>query len=209
MAASDNESSHPRSESAIGHTESAPGACLDTDVLTSRLDEEVARAERHRTALSCLLVEVEDLRAIEQAHGRPFSERTLAYVGLALRREFRRFDRVGRVNDREFLVVLPGADGPRGEAVARRALQRLSAIKVETRGRRTTLHVAIALATWREGLDVTQLLAAARLAAGRDSQQSTAAGHSEPLGRRSVSVSSPADTPQPGGPLGFKDALRL
>jgi diguanylate cyclase (GGDEF)-like protein len=180
MAASDNQLPHKPSRGA--------GECLTAGALTTRVEEEIARAERHATPLSCLLVGVEDLQTLEQAHGRELSEQARAYVGVALRREFRRFDRVGRTSEREFLVVLPGADGARGEIVARRTLTRLRAIKIELQGERRALHVAVGIATWREGLTAAQLLAAARLAAER-----------EP----------PANTPLPGGPLGFKDALEI
>jgi GGDEF domain-containing protein len=128
---------------------------------------------------------VEDLRTLEQAYGRELCEQARAYVGVALRREFRRFDRVGRASEREFLVVLPGADGARGEVVARRALTRLRAIKIEVQGERRALRVAVGIATWHDGLTAEQLLGAARKAAER-----------EP----------PANTPLPGGPLGFRDA---
>ena len=67
------------------------GESLPADMLVERLEEEIARAERHRSALSCLLVGIEDLDAIGQAHGNDLSEQALAYVGLALRREFRRY----------------------------------------------------------------------------------------------------------------------
>jgi diguanylate cyclase (GGDEF)-like protein len=162
------------------------GECLAADALTDRVDEEIARAERHRIPLSCLLVGLEDLRTIERAHGRELSDQALAYVGLALRREFRRFDRVGHPSEREFAVVLPGADGTRGELVARRTIARLRAIKIEARGERMALRVAVGIATWREGLTARQLLAAARTAASQEA---------------SVNMSLPSS------PLGFKDAL--
>ena len=47
--------------------------------------------------------------------------------------------------------LLPGADGPRGEIVARRALERLRTIKVEVGGQRLPLQISMGLAAWREG----------------------------------------------------------
>ena len=162
--------------------------CLGTDALTDRVDEEIARAARHQIPLSCLLVGLEDLRAIERAYGRELCEQALAYVGLALRREFRRFDRVGHPGEREFAVVLPGADGTRGELVARRTIERLRAIKIEARGERMSFRVVVGIATWRESLTAAQLLGAAR----------TAASH-----QASVNM------PLPSSPLGFKDAQEI
>jgi two-component system cell cycle response regulator len=142
--------------------------CLSAAALTDRLEEEINRAGRHGTPLSCLLVAIEDLAELASRHGRELPEQALAYAGPALLRELRRFDRVGRPSDTELLVVLPGADGPRGEIVAKRVIDRLRAIKIETDGVRRPLRVSIGLAAWREDLDGEQLLAHTRAAVQRE-----------------------------------------
>lgn len=138
---------------------------LSEDPLHERLEEEVNRAARHGTALSCLLLDIEDLPALRRGDGERLAERVLAYVELALRRELRRFDRVGRPSESELLVVLPGADRQQGELVARRMLLRLRSIKLESSGRRRALGVAIGLAPWRAGMSAGALLGEARAAA--------------------------------------------
>jgi diguanylate cyclase (GGDEF)-like protein len=142
--------------------------CLSAAALADRLEEEINRAGRHGTPLSCLLVAIEDLAELTSRHGRELPEQALAYAGPALLRELRRFDRVGRPSDTELVVVLPGADGPRGEIVARRVIDRLRAIKIETDGVRRPLRVSVGLAAWREDLDGEQLLAHMRAAAQRE-----------------------------------------
>ena len=144
--------------------------------LEARLEEEIGRAERHGTELSCLLVVVENLDEMAGEHGGELREQTLAYVAGALRRELRRFDRIGMPSEQELLIVLPGADGPRGEMVARRVLDRLRAIKVEAKGRRQGLRVSVGLAAWRSDATPSVLLARARAAAAR-SAGGEAAGH--------------------------------
>jgi diguanylate cyclase (GGDEF)-like protein len=138
---------------------------LSAGPLEDRLGEEVNRAGRFGTALSCLLVAIEGLDEIALRHGRELPERALAYAGPALRGELRRFDRVGRASDGELVVLLPGADGPGGEAVARRLLARLRAIKIEAGGVREPLRVSVGLAAWREHLSGRQLVAEARAVA--------------------------------------------
>jgi diguanylate cyclase (GGDEF)-like protein len=147
-----------------------PGSivCLSAEALAERLEEEINRAGRHGTPLSYLLVVVENLDDLAKAHGSELSEQTLAYVGEALRRELRRFDRVGRPSDGELAVLLPGADGPRGEIVARRALARLRAIKIEVDGARRPLRVSVGLAAWREDVGGEELLAQTRAAARQE-----------------------------------------
>jgi diguanylate cyclase (GGDEF)-like protein len=160
MAASDPHlSSDPPAEGQL--------TCLSASALMQRLDEEVNRAARHGTPLSCLLVTIGNLAQLARAHGDELTEHMLSYVGAALRPQLRHFDRVGRPSDSELLLVLPGADGPRGEMVARRVLDRLRAIKVEADGAREPLRIAVGLAAWQADQSGEDLLASARAAAQR------------------------------------------
>jgi diguanylate cyclase len=153
-----------------------PSECLSPAGLADRLAEEINRAGRHGTPLSCLLVAVDDRAELVSRHGRELPERALAYAGPVLLRELRRFDRVGRPSEVELLIVLPGADGPRGEIVARRMIDRLRAIKVESAGVRRQLRVSVGLASWHEDLSGEQLLARARAAAHGDAEARGATG---------------------------------
>ncbi len=165
MAASD---TNPRSDRPPSGRE-----CLSAAALVERLEEEIGRAERHGTGLSCLLVSIENLDELAREHGTALREQTIAYVATALAGELRRFDRVGRVgsdgthagaSENDLLVVLPGAEGSRGEMVARRALQRLGTIKVEAAGTRESLQVSVGLASWQRDASAHELLARARAA---------------------------------------------
>jgi GGDEF domain-containing protein len=117
--------------------------------------------------LSCLLIVIENLDELSGEQGGDLREQALAYIAGALRRELRRFDRVGMPSASELLIVLPGADGPRGEIVARRVLDRLQAIKVEARGERRPLRISVGLAAWRADATPATLLERARAAAAR------------------------------------------
>ena len=91
---------------------------LGAPELAERLAEEVARAERNLGPLSCLLVVIEDLDSVVERYGDELAEQALAHLAQALRGELRVFDQVGRPSDRELMVLLPGADGPRGRSWA-------------------------------------------------------------------------------------------
>jgi diguanylate cyclase (GGDEF)-like protein len=150
--------------------------------LRERLREEISRAERQRTDLSCLLVAFENLDEIAREHGEQLREQTIEYVASTLRRELRCFDRVARGSARHLVVILPGADSARGEIVARRALQRLRSIKVEADGRRLALEVSVGLAAWREDVAAHELLAHAQAALAGSSGNSNAAAAAAPVG---------------------------
>jgi diguanylate cyclase (GGDEF)-like protein len=145
----------------------AQSECLSSVELAERLDEEVHRAARQGTQLSCLLVSLDEIGHLSQTYGENLPGQALAYLAGALIRQLRRFDRVGHAGDSELLVILPGADERRGEIVARRALGRLHSVKVEVEGRREALRVSVGIAAWREGLQAADLVSQTRLAAQR------------------------------------------
>lgn len=151
-----------------------PSEVLSSTALAQRVDEEISRAERHGTKLSCLLVVIDDIGEIASEQGADLHAQTLTYVAGALGRELRRFDRIGRPSERELLIVLPGADGPRGEIVARRVLDRMRTIKVEAQGSRRPLNVSVGLAAWRAEMAGSDLLGRTRAAARRRNGNGTA-----------------------------------
>jgi diguanylate cyclase (GGDEF)-like protein len=165
--------------------------CLSADALSERLTEEINRAGRHGTPLSCLLVTIGNLDELAREHGSELSEETFSYVARALSTQLRGFDRIGRPSADELLVVLPGADGPRGEIVARRVLERLRTIKVEADGARRPLRISVGLAPWQEDSSGEDLLSQTRAAARRGSGGEAASG---------IASSSPPVLGRPPGP---------
>jgi diguanylate cyclase (GGDEF)-like protein len=160
MAASDNDPS-------LHSSPAAEVECLSAAALSARMNEEISRARRHGMPLACLLVTIGNLEELSREHGPELPARTLAYVSRALLPQLRDFDRIGRPSDNELLVLLPGADGPRGEIVARRVLDRLRTIKIEAAGERRPLRISVGLAAWHENLSAEDLLAQTRAAAQR------------------------------------------
>jgi GGDEF domain-containing protein len=202
MAASD---PHPHQD----RLQSEGGGALTPAVLGERLREEIARAERHGAGLSCLLLVFDDLDQLVREHGGELREQTIEYVAGALLRELRCFDRVGVTAEGDVLVLLPGADSPRGEIVARRALERLRTIKVESDGRRMPLQVSMGLAAWREGLSAQGLLALARAALrsvngvnGANGDPGASAPAGPPDGPQPPSSEGPGERPGSSAALG-------
>jgi len=82
----------------------------------ARLGEEIARATRHGTPLSLLLVDVDHLKAINDERGHAAGDDALRTVSEALRRSCRTTDHAARIGGDEFAVLAAGA--PLQEAVA-------------------------------------------------------------------------------------------
>ncbi len=88
--------------------------------------DELARqldfAKRLRTPLSLLLVDVDDLKQVNDTQGHVGGDRLLEAVGRVTAAVLRRSDRAFRVGGDEFAILLPNSDVNTGLAVARRIL---------------------------------------------------------------------------------------
>jgi diguanylate cyclase (GGDEF)-like protein len=99
--------------------------CMNHRAMRRRLDEEIGRAQRSGSPLSCLLIDLDNFKLVNDRHGHPAGDATLRGVVQALVGEFRAFDRVARYGGDEFVVILPNADLESAAAAAMRALDRL------------------------------------------------------------------------------------
>jgi len=88
--------------------------------------EELARQLEHagRTGakLSLLLIDVDDLKKVNDGHGHATGDQLLAAVGWTVMATLRRYDRAFRVGGDEFAIILPSTDVDTGLTVARRIL---------------------------------------------------------------------------------------
>ncbi len=86
------------------------------------LRRQLEYATRHKSPLALLLVDVDDLKKVNDEHGHTTGDELLAAVGRISLGALRRGDRAFRVGGDEFAVVLPNADVGTGLTVARRIL---------------------------------------------------------------------------------------
>src|SRR5947208_12548800 len=104
--------------------------CMNHRAMRRRLDEEIVRAARTGSPLSCLLIDLDDFKLVNDRHGHQAGDAVLREVVQALMGEFRAFDRVARYGGDEFVVILPNADLRSAAAAGARALERLQAVPV-------------------------------------------------------------------------------
>jgi diguanylate cyclase (GGDEF)-like protein len=135
-----------------------------------RLDEEIGRAERSGSPLSCLLIDLDNFKLVNDRHGHPAGDTMLRDVVQALVGEFRAFDRVARYGGDEFVVILPNADLESAAAAGIRALERLQELPVfEDTG--PGVAASIGVAQWQPRMTTDQLLEACDAALLRSKRQ--------------------------------------
>jgi diguanylate cyclase (GGDEF)-like protein len=136
----------------------AVAGCMNHRAMRRRLHEEVGRARRSGAPLSCLMVDLDDFKLVNDRHGHHAGDALLRGVAQALMGEFRAFDRVARYGGDEFVVILPHADIDSAAAAAARALERLGALQLPDTPVRVS--ASIGAAEWHEPMDADELLAA-------------------------------------------------
>jgi len=150
-------------------TDSVTG-CMNHRAMRRRLDEEIGRAKRTGGPLSCLLIDLDDFKQVNDDHGHPAGDAMLRGVVQALVGEFRAFDRVARYGGDEFVVILPNAGLDSASAAAMRALERLRQIAV-AEGAPPGVSASIGVAEWQDPMSTEDLLTACDMALLRAKRQ--------------------------------------
>jgi diguanylate cyclase (GGDEF)-like protein len=89
---------------------------LNRRAFLERLDLELQRARRSSTAVTVVMYDLDQFKALNDAHGHPAGDAALRSFTRILERNVRASDAVGRVGGDEFALILVGADA--GDAAA-------------------------------------------------------------------------------------------
>jgi len=86
------------------------------------LDRQVEAAQRYEVALSLVILDVDEFKAVNDLSGHAEGDRTLAHFGRLMSTSIRRPDRPFRIGGDEFAILLPHTDAEGARIVARRLL---------------------------------------------------------------------------------------
>lgn len=75
--------------------------------LISSLEHEVQRSRRHAWSLSCMMIDIDYFKRINDEHGHATGDIVLQEVAQIIKRSLRASDIVGRYGGEEFLIILP------------------------------------------------------------------------------------------------------
>jgi diguanylate cyclase (GGDEF)-like protein len=112
----------------------------------ARLDAECKRARRYQTPLTCVMVDMDQLKVINDELGHLEGDRAIKALTGILRQELRETDFGARYGGDEFVVLLPHTGAREGRAYAERVCARLRELQFRPGGRCVTLGACFGLA---------------------------------------------------------------
>jgi diguanylate cyclase (GGDEF)-like protein len=130
-------------------------ALAQTDALTglanlrafrSRLDDEVRRARRYGTSLTCIMADMDHLKPVNDAFGHGAGDRAIAAVAEVLRSQLRGTDMGARYGGDEFVLLLPHTSAGDGRILAERLCLRLATAELSVGDRKVSLRTSFGVA---------------------------------------------------------------
>jgi diguanylate cyclase (GGDEF)-like protein len=154
--------------------------------LQERLKEELSRARRRGTTVSCMMIDIDRFKGINDAYGHLAGDRALKEVAQRVEAQIRSMDTAARFGGDELAVLLPDAGTGEAARLAERIRVAIAAEPVEvnsTTQRQLTVSVGVAeVSPGRDEIDLKAL--SDRLVADADA----ALYRAKALGRNRVQV---------------------
>jgi diguanylate cyclase (GGDEF)-like protein len=112
----------------------------------ARLDEEVKRARRYRTPLTCVMADMDHLKAINDQLGHAAGDLAIGAVARTIAEELRETDFGARYGGDEFVLLLPHTASEEGRVFAERICTRLRLSPLTVAMRRILLAASFGVA---------------------------------------------------------------
>ncbi len=137
-------------------------------LLLDALDSEIKRYGRTGRSFSVLVLDLDGLKKINDAHGHLVGSRALGRLANVLRVHCREIDTAARYGGDEFVLVLPETESAAAVQVAQRVSEQLNCD-----GEEPSISVSIGIAVYpKDGTTIDELLAAADRALYREKRSS-------------------------------------
>jgi diguanylate cyclase (GGDEF)-like protein len=127
--------------------------------LDARLSDEVQRTRRFGQFFSVLLIDIDKFKDINDRHGHLFGDQVLRGLGGVLHQQLRDVDFVARFGGEEFVMILPGTDGPGARHVADRVRAAVAAAAFhQADGTPVPVTVSVGVACFPENAETSEQL---------------------------------------------------
>lgn len=132
--------------------------------LMERLQEERNRCARLGSPSALIMLDVDHFKKVNDDWGHQAGDTVLSELGKVMKEHARNYDIVGRYGGEEFVILLPGVDGPTGYELAENLRQRVESEITIPGSDSVAVTISAGLAVYREGYREEDWLAAADVA---------------------------------------------
>jgi diguanylate cyclase (GGDEF)-like protein len=116
------------------------------------IDRAVAAAERHKRRLALMMIDLDNLKEINDTHGHHIGDESIRVLAQELQRAVRATDTCGRLGGDEFGVAMPDADERHAHEVGARVRASLDDLN-RTKKVPVPVEFSIGVTSWRSGMD--------------------------------------------------------
>lgn len=81
-------------------------------------DDAFAQTDRYQQAFSCILLDIDDFKLINDTHGHQMGDKVLYATAQQIAKQIRKTDSIGRYGGEEFLIILPNTIATEAAQVA-------------------------------------------------------------------------------------------
>ena len=136
----------------LGHRGEALSTLSVTDGLTGiynhrylqeQLAHEVQRADRYHTPLTCLMLDIDDFKKVNDQHGHLFGDKILKTAARLIQDTIRGTDVAGRYGGEEFLIIMPQTTADAALPIADRIVKAVQ--EQAFTDARKTVHVTVSI----------------------------------------------------------------
>lgn len=122
---------------------------LNHRAVMENVQARVKEAERYKTPLSVIMIDIDNFKQINDRYGHPFGDKVLVRIADVFQGALRETDLTGRYGGEEFLVVLPNTDAESAFLAAEKIRKAIEALKWEKPDLTVTVSGGIAEYTGR------------------------------------------------------------
>ncbi len=112
---------------------------------------ELARAERYEAPISCVMIDLDHFKKVNDQHGHLVGDRVLVAVTDAIGRSVRESDYVARYGGEEFVILLPATDVAGARELAERCRSTVATTQVADRAGPLSVTASMGISSFEKG----------------------------------------------------------
>lgn len=117
--------------------------------LEQRIGEEVDRGQRHDESLSCLFLDIDHFKSVNDTYGHQAGDYVLATVAGVIKKQLRSNDVLARYGGEEFVALLANINEPMAYDIAERIRISIEELPLAYNGQSISVTISIGLSTYQ------------------------------------------------------------